>query len=58
MRELAIKIINTLFPHLTKAYSFVIHESKKSMLDKLLELKDNELIALYDAVVHKHIERD
>ena len=58
MTTLAIKIIKTLFPVIHDAYSFGVHESCEPMLKTLLELEDGELIALYDAVVHKHIERD
>ena len=58
MKILAIKIIETLFPVIHDAYSFGVHESCEPMLKTLLELEDNDLIALYDAVVHKHIERN
>ena len=58
MTTLAIKIIKTLFPVVHDKYSFGVHDAYKPMLKTLLELEDGELIALYDAVVHKHIERD
>ena len=58
MTTLAIKIIKTLFPVIHDNYSLGVCDSKKPMLKTLLELEDGELIALYDAIVHKHIERD
>ena len=58
MTTLAIKIIKTLFPVIHDKYSLGVCDSKKPMLKTLLELEDGELIALYDAIVHKHIERD
>jgi len=54
MTELARKIINVLFPYLKE--SFGVHESKEPMLKTLLDLEDEELISLYDAVVHNHKE--
>ena len=57
MTTLAIKIIKTLFPVVHDKYSLGVHDAYKPMLKTLLELEDGELIALYDAVVHKHIER-
>ena len=54
MEELAIKIINVLYP---KLRDFIgVHQSKKAMVVTLLKLEDEELIKLYDAVVHNHKE--
>jgi len=57
MKTLAIKIIKTLYPNITSQFSKSVHKSCEPMLKTLLKLEDDDLIALYDAVVHKHIER-
>jgi len=57
MYRLAIKIIKTLYPDITSQFSKSVHKSCEPMLKTLLKLEDDDLIALYDAVVHKHIER-
>jgi len=54
MKVLVVKIIKTLYPGITSKYSEGVHASKEPMLKTLLELKDDDLIALYDAVVHNH----
>ena len=54
MEELAIKIINVLYPKLREFIG--IHKSKNAMLRTLLNLEDEELIKLYDAVVHNQKE--
>ena len=55
MTKLAIKIIHTLYPgihdFLDRAH-YKVHSSKESMVNTLLELQDEELIKLYDTVVH------
>ena len=54
MKVLAVKIIKILYPSITSKYSEGVHASKEPMLKILLELEDDDLLALYDAVVHNH----
>lgn len=52
MTQLAIKIINALYPKLKQFIG--VHQSKEIMLKTLLNLEDEELIKLYDSVVHNY----
>jgi len=54
MRTLVVKIINTLFPHRGSKYDITINQSLEPMFEILMKLKDNEIIKLYDVVVHNH----
>ena len=56
MERLAIKIVKTLYPYDNKVVGYV-NKHYERMLKTLLELEDWALIAMYDAIVHKHIER-
>ena len=56
MKTLAIKIIKTLFPIIHDNYTYGVKECCEPMLKTLLDLEDEELISLYDAVVHNHKE--
>ena len=55
MEQLVISIIQNLFPsHHDKIdrLSYSLHESYKEMFIKLCELEKEEIIRLYDVVVH------
>tara|TARA_R100000750_G_C2311749_1_gene82753 strand:+ start:248 stop:421 length:174 start_codon:yes stop_codon:yes gene_type:complete len=56
MRTLVIKIINTLFPRRGSKYSITISESLEPMYETLMKLDDEEIIKLYDAIVHNKKE--
>jgi len=55
MTKLAIKIIHTLYPGIHDSLDrdlWKVHSSKESMVNILSDLQDEELIKLYDTVVH------
>ena len=55
MTKLVIKIIHTLYPGIHDSLDrdlWKVHSSKESMVNILLDLQDEELIKLYDTVVH------
>ena len=57
MTKLVIKIIHALYPGIHDSLDrdlWKVHSSKESMVNTLLELQDEELIKLYDTVVHNH----
>tara|TARA_R100001530_G_C4294753_1_gene148950 strand:+ start:566 stop:742 length:177 start_codon:yes stop_codon:yes gene_type:complete len=52
--KLVMKIINALYPRRGSKYS--IDDSRKQMFETLLDLKGDEIIVLYDAIVHNKKE--
>ena len=54
MKTLVLKIINTPFPRRGSKYSVSVHPSCQPMFDTLLKLHDDEIIALYDSIVHSN----
>ena len=54
--KLVMKIINALYPRRGSKYSMGVDDSKKPMFETLLDLKDDEIIVLYDAIVHNKKE--
>ena len=61
MTKLAIKIIHTLYPGILDSLDrdlWKVHSSKESMVNILLDLQDEELIKLYDTVVHNSNKED
>ena len=55
MTKLVIKIIHALYPGIHDSSDrdlWKVHSSKESMVNTLLDLQDEELIKLYDTIVH------